>query len=82
MLALPQGTNLGTLGLSPEGYALAEALQQYGGHVLVRSSGVTLYAEPAANQTQVRALKNDWAKLRPLLRIVTNNTKDNVAGAR
>ncbi|MHA7141277.1 S-layer homology domain-containing protein [Arthrobacter sp. Sr33] len=82
MLALPHGTNLGALGLSPEGYALAEALQQYGGHVLVRSSGVTLYAEPAANQTQVKALKNDWAKLRPLLRIVTNNTKDNIAGAR
>ena len=82
MLVLPAGTNLGPLGLSPEGYALAEALQHYGGHVLLRSSGVTLYAEPAANQAQVKALKNDWSKLRPLLRIVTNNTKDNIAGAR
>lgn len=82
MLALPQGTALGGLGLSPEGYALAEALQHYGGHVLVRSSGVTLYAEPASDQTQVKALKNDWAKLRPLLRVVTNNTRDNIAGAR
>lgn len=82
MLAHPRSENLDALGLTAEGYALADALQQYGGHVLLRSSGVTLYPEPAADQAQVKALRNDWAKLRPLLRIVTNNSKENIAGAR
>ncbi|WP_019483213.1 carbohydrate-binding domain-containing protein [Arthrobacter sp. TB 23] len=82
MFALPASTNIDALGLTPEGKALAQALKEYGGHVLIRSSGVTIYAEAAADQTQVESLKKDWAKLRPLLRVVTNNTSSNIAGAR
>jgi len=75
--------NLDTLGLSTEGRALAWTLQNYGAHVLLRSSTVALYAETEAeakHPTKVANLRSAWATLRPYMQVVTNNTADNVAG--
>ncbi|NKX51499.1 hypothetical protein HER39_13155, partial [Arthrobacter deserti] len=80
MFALPPGVDIESLGLSPEGEALARALQDYGGHVLIRSGSVSLYAEQAADAAAVQRMKADWSKLRGMLRVVENNAADNIAG--
>lgn len=80
MFALPGSVKIDSLGLSPEGKALARALQNYGAHVLDRSGGVAIYAEPKSNATAVARMKADWGKLKNMLRVVTNNTETNVAG--
>jgi hypothetical protein len=83
MFVIPRTVNLDTLGLSTEGRALAWTLQNYGAHVLLRSSTVALYAETEAeakHPTKVANLRSAWATLRPYMQVVTNNTADNVAG--
>jgi hypothetical protein len=80
MFALPPTVDIKSLGLSPEGEALARALQDYGGHVLIRSGSVSLYAEQAADAAAVQRMKGDWAKLSGMLRVIDNNTADNIAG--
>lgn len=80
MFALPPTVNIDSLGLSAEGKALARALQDYGGHILVRAGSTAIFAEPAADATAVQRMKGDWAKLRGMLRVIDNNTADNIAG--
>ena len=81
MMGIPPSVDLSKLGLSAEGMALGKALQDYGAHVLVRSSTVALFAEPASDSVAVYRMRADWkAKLFPLMRVVTNNTATNVAG--
>lgn len=81
MFAIPPSVDVDELDLTPEGRAVARALQQYGGHVLIQADNTNLYAEMAADEGQVANLEADWPQLRDLLRVVTNNSEDNIAGA-
>jgi hypothetical protein len=83
MFVIPMDTDTSGLNLSPQGQALAWTLKNYGVHVLIASSTVSLYAETAAGvqyPAAISAMRADWAKLRNLLEVVTNNTQTNVAG--
>jgi hypothetical protein len=78
LVTLAPKTNIGQLGLSPEGRAVAEALRDYGAYV-VDASDLTLYAEPSAEPDLTR-LRQDLPKLRMLLRCVQNASREAVGG--
>lgn len=81
LVAIPQSVDVGSLGLSTEGRALARALQQYGAYVGDRSSQLTLYAEPSADTSALDRMRQDLrSKLVPLLRLVTNSSASAVGG--
>jgi hypothetical protein len=74
--AIPSTIDITTLGLSPEGYALAECLQNYGAYIGDQSGSAAIFVEGEAALTVRPALermRTDWtAMLFPLLRRVTN----------
>ena len=83
MFVIPRSVDINSLGLSPEGRALAWTLQNYGAHVLIRSGTVALFAETEAEArypAKVDGLRSAWSQLRPLMEVVTNNTATSVAG--
>lgn len=80
-LAIPASVDVGALGLSPEGRAVALAFQQYGGYVVDRASGVMLYTEPLLEgSAQLDNLRRDMRTLVGQLRIVSNNSPQSVNG--
>jgi len=82
MMAIPPDVDVDSLPLTAEGRALAHALQDYGAYVLIRSSSVALYCELSCDSAQATNLNNDWRNtIFQLMRVVTNSTVDNVAGA-
>lgn len=72
-------TDLDTMGLSPAGKTLAQALIDYGAYVVDASSDLTLYAEPSA-EADIDPARADLIKLRPFLRCVKNASKTAVGG--
>ncbi|QDM55909.1 hypothetical protein SEA_TRAX_22 [Gordonia phage Trax] len=74
--AIPPSVDIGSLGLSSEGFALAKCLQDYGAYVGDQSGSVAISAEGDAAVNMRPALermRTDWtATLFPLLRRVTN----------
>ena len=80
LFSIPSTVDISKLNLTAEGKALAKALQNYGAHVLVRSSTQSLFCEHTCDPTQAANVNKDWKTLSPLLRAVTNNTATNVAG--
>ncbi|WP_456846221.1 hypothetical protein [Cellulomonas sp. P5_C6] len=80
LFAIPSSVNIDAMNLTAEGKALGHALQNYGAHVLVRSSTQSLFCEHTCDATQAANANKDWKALSPLLRAVTNNTATNVAG--
>lgn len=80
LLGIPPQLNIASLGLSPEGLALARALQDYGAYVVDAAGGTVLYAEPAAAGAAFNRMRNDFAKVRKYMRVVTNNSSTNVGG--
>jgi len=79
LVALPPDVNLKSLNLGPQGYAIANALQDYGAYDVDSSGGFAIYVEPTAANELGKA-EEDLRKIRPLLRCVTNNRTDNVGG--
>ena len=80
LVALPSNTDLSKLNLSTQGKILAETLKNFGAYNVDSSGDMTLYVETtSANQIDTH-LADDWKKLRPLLKCVLNNRKDNVGG--
>jgi hypothetical protein len=79
LVAIPPSVDLGSLGLSREGLIVARALQDYGAYVVDRGGAVAFYAEPSAEGLLAGA-RADLAKLRPHLRVVTNNGPTSVGG--
>ena len=72
--AIPRGVDVGSLGLSPIGLALARAMQDYGVFVVDRTAGaVALYAEPTVGGGQLAELRQAFGVLRGQLRIVTDD---------
>jgi hypothetical protein len=82
MLGIPSTVDIDALTLSPEGHALAEAFQDYGGYVLLRAGTVALFVEGDDVDTAATArMRSDYqTKIYPLLRVITNNTSTNVGG--
>ncbi|QKO02351.1 minor tail protein [Gordonia phage BlingBling] len=74
--AIPPSVDLSTLNLSPEGFALAECLQNYGGYVGDQSASVAIAVEGEAAvvmRPAVERMRTDWNNtIFPALRRVTN----------
>ncbi|QDH48257.1 minor tail protein [Gordonia phage Luker] len=73
--AIPPSVNISSLGLSQEGYALAECLQNYGMYVGDASDSAAIYVDGEAAVSMRSALermRTDWATIFPQLRMVTN----------
>lgn len=84
LFAIPPSVNIGSLGLSPEGLALAQALQDYGVYVGDRASQTVLYGSDDAEQDlkpEFNRMVDDWRNIiRGQLRFVTNSTSTTVGG--
>lgn len=79
--AIPPGVDLGGLGLTREGLALARALQDYGAYVVDRAGAFVLSAEPSLDGTTALAnARRDLVRLRPYLRVVANNSPTSING--
>ncbi|AVI03660.1 hypothetical protein SEA_CONFIDENCE_29 [Gordonia phage Confidence] len=74
--AIPPSVDVSTLSLSPEGFALAECLQNYGGYVGDQSASVAIAVEGEAAvvmRPAVERMRTDWTNtIFPALRRVTN----------
>jgi hypothetical protein len=79
LVAIPPDVDLRSLGLSPQGLAIAKALQDYGAYDVDSSQDFSIYAEPAA-ASELGKAKEDLKRIRPLLRCVTNNGPDTPGG--
>lgn len=79
LVAIPPLVNLAALDLTPQGLAIARALQDYGAYVVDASETLALYAEPSAEDLADIA-RTDLPQIRGLLRCVVNNGPDNVGG--
>jgi hypothetical protein len=78
LLAIPPDVNIDELGLSPQGHAIAQAMQDYGGYIVEAGGGnVIYYGEPGSNVT---TSADELGKLTPYLRIVSNNSTTNIGG--
>ena len=80
LFALPPSVDVTKLGLSPEGTALARALQDYGAYVVDRAGTVALYCELACDDEGYERLREAWRVLHPQVRAVTNNSSSSVGG--
>lgn len=81
MFAIPPSVNLNSIGLTTSaGLMLATCMQDYGGHVMIRSDEVTLFAELNASSSVVSDMRTDFPTIRNQLRRVTNNTAGNISG--
>jgi hypothetical protein len=79
--AIPPTVDLATLGLRPASLVVARALQDYGAYVVDRSGSWTLYGEPTlTGDTRVSDIRGDLAKIRSVMKVVTNNSATNVNG--
>ena len=80
LFAIPPSVDVGALGLSPEGTALARALQDYGAYVVDRAGTVALFCELRCDDDGYERLREAWRVLHPQLRAVTNNSPSSVGG--
>lgn len=80
LFAIPPSVDLNTLGLNPDGLALARALQLYGGYATARGANDSVSAEPGSDATRVTAMRNQVALIKSQLRLVTNNSQANPGG--
>jgi hypothetical protein len=80
LLAIPGSVDVSSMGLSPEGLALAKALQNYGAYVVDRSGMVSLYCEQACNEDATHKMAADWRELYPLMRAITNSGPNSIGG--
>lgn len=82
LIALPPDLDLASLHLSPQAFAVAQALQDYGAYD-VDSTGtpeMVFYVETQAAEELDSNLESELQKLRPHLKCITNNRADNVGG--
>lgn len=79
LVAIPPSVDLGTLHLTPEGLAIATALQDYGAYVVDASSTDALYAEPSA-EPLIASARHEMERVLGSLRCVPNNGPTTVGG--
>jgi len=80
LLGIPGNVDLAALALSPEGLALAMALQDFGAYVVDAAGGTVLYAEPAAAGAAFNRMRDDFATIRKYMRVVSNSSATRVGG--
>lgn len=80
LFAIPPGVDVEAMRLSPEGRALARALQRYGAYVVDRSDMASLYCELSCDGAATERMKADFRALFGQLRAVTNNGARSVGG--
>lgn len=71
LFALPKSVNIDSLGLTPRGKRIAEAIQNYGIYAVDGSSTVAIRADQFVQNTQ--ELKDAMHAIYPLMRMITNN---------
>jgi hypothetical protein len=80
LLAIPPEVDLAALKLSPQGLAVAQALQDYGAYVVDQgSANIIYYAEQSASDVLATSAA-ELGKLTPLIRVVPNNGPFAVGG--
>ncbi|HZP30901.1 MAG TPA: hypothetical protein VFC99_18275 [Acidimicrobiia bacterium] len=79
LVAIPPSVSIPSLGLSPEGTAIAYALQRYGAYVVNAAGQMNLYAEPSADPW-LGSARADMRRIQAQLRVVTNNGPFSVGG--
>jgi hypothetical protein len=79
LVAIPPSVDIGSLGLSAGGQAIARALQDYGAYVVDRGGAFALYAEPAAEDL-LASIRNDLPAIRRHLSVIANNGPSSVGG--
>ena len=79
LVAIPANVSIPALGLSPEGSAIAYALQRYGAYLVNAAGQMSLIAEPSA-EGLVRSARADMRRIQAQLRVVTNNSPSSVGG--
>ena len=72
--------NVDALAISPEGKALAKALQNYGAYVVDRAGTGALYCELACDATATARMNADWKVLFKQMRAVTNSAEATIGG--
>ena len=80
LFAIPSTVNVDALAVSPEGKALARALQNYGAYVVDRAGTAALYCELACDATATARANADWKVLFGHVRAVTNSAELTVGG--
>ncbi len=80
LLAIPPDVDLEALDLSPQGLAVARALQDYGAYVVDQGSGnIIYYAEPKSADI-LETSADELGRLSKYLKVVPNNAKFQIAG--
>jgi hypothetical protein len=79
LVAIPPSINIDAMDLSPQGHAIAKALQEYGAYVTDASATDALSAEPSAEQFAAPA-RADMERIRAMMRCVTNNGPTMIGG--
>ncbi len=83
LIAIPPDVDIGSLGLSASGLALARALQDYGAYCddSVGTDGIVVSAEGATEgMPQLADMRRDFQVIRRSLRVVLNNTQATPGG--
>jgi hypothetical protein len=80
LFAIPGSVDVDALPISPDGRALARALQDYGAYVVDRAGTAALYCELACDPTATARMNADWKVLFGHLRALTNSTQATVGG--
>lgn len=80
LFAIPPDVDITKLGLGPEGTILARTLQDYGTYIGHAGGTVNLSMEPTSSPAFEAAIEEPWRILRNLLRMVTNNSAEAIAG--
>lgn len=80
LIALPPSLDISKLALSPEGRALARALQSYGGYVVDRAGTAALYCEVDCDAAATDRMAADWRILFREMRVVANSSATSVGG--
>ncbi|WFS25212.1 hypothetical protein [Rhizobium rhododendri] len=82
LLAIPQSVDISRLDLTPDGLALATALQQFGGYVVDTATNTMSIGaiEHGCKVQSVKNLQHDVRSIRDVLLPVSNNTSKDIGG--
>ncbi|MGD9723014.1 MAG: carboxypeptidase regulatory-like domain-containing protein [Pirellulales bacterium] len=80
LLAIPPDVNINSLGLSPQGLAVARALQDYGAYITDTGGGNVIYYAERGAADIVTTSGNELGRLTPYLRVVANNGPNSIGG--
>jgi len=81
LVAIPSNVNVENLGLSPQGLAIARAMQDYGAYITETGDGnFVVYIEPDAASVADNAIFGDVDIISKYVQVVANNGPNNIGG--